>query len=54
VATVREIRRTFIEPGDVSWRLQAQGAFEDNRLSARSLKERFQAKPAAQVLNSPH
>ena len=54
VATVREVRRTFTEPGDVSWRLQAQGAFEDNRLSARSLKECFQAKPAAQVFNSPH
>lgn len=54
VATIREIRRTFIEPGDLAWRLQAQVAFDHNGLSARSLKERFQAKPAAQALNSPH
>jgi Rad3-related DNA helicase len=54
IATVREIRRTFIEPGDSSWRLQAQVAFEDNGLSARSLRERFQASPANQVLKSPH
>jgi hypothetical protein len=50
LSTIRELRRTFSEPGDLIWRAQAAELFELHGLDAVSLFARLQARPAAKHL----
>jgi len=47
LATVRDIRRSFLEPGDLNWRAQAISALESSGVDAPSLFERLHANTAA-------
>jgi hypothetical protein len=46
LSTVRELRRTFSEPGDLVWRAQAAEVFERERLDAPSLLKMLGGQPA--------
>ena len=48
--TVREIRRKFVEPGDLEWRANAAAHLEKAQVDAPSLYERLSARPAGQHL----
>lgn len=48
--TVRELRREFLEPGDLAWRAQAAQKLEDIRADAPSLSAWLSARPAKQHL----
>ena len=37
LAIIRELRKTFVEPGDLAWRAEAAKILEDNRIDANSL-----------------
>ena len=37
IGVIRELRKTFREPGDIDWRIKAAEAFEENGLDASSL-----------------
>ena len=50
LTTIRELRRTFSEPGDLVWRAAAATAFEDAGLDAPGLFSRLQAQPAKDAL----
>lgn len=50
LVTLREIRRTFSEPGDLVWRTQAAEAFENNGLDAVSLFNKLKDQSAAKHL----
>jgi len=50
LATVREVRKTFVEPGDLEWRARAAELFQRNDLSARPLFERLRKAMAAKCL----
>lgn len=50
MAVLREIRRTFSEQGDLSWRTQAAEAFENNGLDAKSLFNKLKCRQAANHL----
>ena len=50
LATVREVRRTFVEPGDIVWRVAAAEAFEQNGLDASGLFAMLRSRPAAKHL----
>jgi len=52
LATLRELRKTFIEPGDLDWREKAAELFQENSLSARPLFEKLKSTPAAKHLIS--
>jgi len=47
LAVVREVRASFVEPGDIDWRLKTAGAFEADGLDAPSLYDRMSALVAA-------
>jgi hypothetical protein len=46
LVTVRELRRTFAEPGDLVWRAQAADAFASSRLDAPGLAAWLAKRPA--------
>ena len=50
LSTVRELRRSFIEPGDLVWRAQAAQAFEAKALDAENLLRRLKCNPASEYL----
>ncbi len=50
LATLREVRKTFFEPGDLTWRERAAELFQENDLSARPLFEKLKKTPAASHL----
>ncbi|MFZ0774205.1 MAG: DEAD/DEAH box helicase [Candidatus Sulfotelmatobacter sp.] len=52
LATIREVRKTFVEAGDLTWRARAAELFQQNNLSARPLFERLQNAAAAKLLKS--
>ncbi len=47
LVAVRDLRRTFVEPGDLVWRAHAAEIFETNGLDAPSLHARLRARTAA-------
>lgn len=47
LAVVREVRASFVEPGDIDWRIKAAEAFESNGLDAPGLHEKMSARMAA-------
>lgn len=50
LATVRELRTTFVEPGDPVWRANAAEIFEQEGLDAPSLMEKLKGQSAAGLL----
>jgi hypothetical protein len=52
LATVREVRKAFVEPGDLTWRARAAELFQQNNLSARPLFEVLIKKQAAKMLKA--
>ena len=52
LAAVRELRRTFVEPGDLAWRARAAEVFEGEGLDAPGLCARLRARPAANGLRA--
>lgn len=52
LGTVRDLRTSFVEPGDIDWRIKAAEAFEAHGLDAPSLYERLTARRAADQLES--
>ena len=50
IDTVRELRREFIEPGDLTWRAQAAQKLEEIRADAPSLSAWLSSRPAKQLL----
>ncbi len=48
--TLRELRSTFAEPGDLVWRAEAADAFEQNTIDALSLFKQLEAQHAARGL----
>ena len=52
LAALRELRKTFAEPGDLVWRAAAAELFEQRGLDAPSLVARLKARPAANYLTS--
>jgi hypothetical protein len=52
IAVVRDIRKTFSEPGDLAWRAQAAVAFSQQGLDALGLYEMLKKMPAKDALGS--
>ncbi|QPC87503.1 DEAD/DEAH box helicase [Mesorhizobium sp. NBSH29] len=52
LSTLRELRRTFSEPGDLVWRAQAAELFERHGLDAPGLLLNLKSKVAADILGS--
>ena len=50
ITVVRELRRTFVEPGDLEWRAKAAEKFEQNKLDAPGLRAMLQSLPATDHL----
>lgn len=50
LSVIRELRRKFIEPGDLAWRAEAAESFEKNMLTAPSILKFLEPKVAAKVL----
>lgn len=50
LATLREVRKTFVEPGDLTWRDKTAELFRENGLSAQSLFDKLKDAPAAKTL----
>jgi hypothetical protein len=50
LGTLRELRRTFGEPGDLFWRAEAAETFERHGLDAPSLLRKLKEHPATKVL----
>ena len=46
IAVIRELRRTFVEPGDLRWRATAAEVFKQGGLDAPSLRTRLQSQRA--------
>ena len=51
LSIVRELRRTFPDPGDLVWRSQAAEVFERHGLDALSLLRKLQDSPASAILS---
>lgn len=51
LATVREVRKTFSEVGDLAWRTEAADAFERNGLNAENLHSMLSKRKANEHLN---
>lgn len=47
---LRQLRRTFNEPGDLVWRAQAAEIFEAHQLDAASLLAKLKSQPAASII----
>ena len=52
LSVLRELRKTFAEPGDLVWRAAAAERFEEYGLDAPSLVAKLKARPAATSLTS--
>ncbi|MEO6823529.1 MAG: hypothetical protein ABI167_02160 [Nitrosospira sp.] len=52
LVVIRELRKTFVEPGDLVWRASAVEAFEQNKLDACGLFEQLRVKSAASLLEA--
>lgn len=52
LTVLRELRRTFSEPGDLVWRAQAAEIFEQNGMDAESLFNKLKVRPAAKGLKA--
>ncbi|MBV1800710.1 hypothetical protein [Siccirubricoccus sp. G192] len=52
LATIRELRRTFSEPGDLVWRARAAEMLEAEGLDAPGLHARLRTRPAAEGLKT--
>jgi hypothetical protein len=52
VAAIRELRKTFVEPGDLVWRGEAAEVFKQNNLDAPGLIALLRSKPAAKHLQA--
>ncbi|HJX19293.1 MAG TPA: DEAD/DEAH box helicase [Acidiferrobacterales bacterium] len=52
MATVRKLRRTFVEPGDLVWRMEAGTEFKQNRLDAEGLADFLRSQPAKDKLRA--
>lgn len=50
LATIRKLRTTFVEPGDLRWRTTAAEAFKQAGLDAPSLKTSLRSQPVADSL----
>ncbi len=50
LATVRQLRQTFLEPGDLVWRAKAAEAFEQNSLAGPKLFAELRSRPASKHL----
>lgn len=50
LAAIRELRKTFVEPGDLKWRAKAVEVFEQNGLSARQLLSELESRLASEDL----
>jgi hypothetical protein len=50
LAAMREVRKTFVEPGDLEWRAKAAEVFEQNGLSARQLLVELESRLASEHL----
>jgi hypothetical protein len=50
LATVRELRTTFVEPGDPVWRAKAAETFVQAGLDAPGLMEKLKGRSAAELL----
>jgi hypothetical protein len=50
LATMRKLRSTLLEPGDMVWRAQAAEAFDQNKLGAFGLFEELKCRTAAKIL----
>ena len=46
IAVIRDLRRTFVEPGDLTWRALAAEAFKQGGLDAPSLRTRLRSQRA--------
>jgi len=52
LVTVRELRRSFQEPGDLAWRAHAAQALSDSRADAPGLFAWLAARPAREHLTA--
>lgn len=50
LATIRQLRTTFVEPGDLMWRADAAKAFVQAGLDAPGLRKKLRSQPAANGL----
>jgi hypothetical protein len=50
MATVRQLRKTFVEPGDLVWRAQAADSLIDNQMDMLSLVQNSKARVAKDLL----
>lgn len=50
LAALREIRKTFVEPGDLIWRAYAAEVFEQHTMSATKLFAKLASMPAVKLL----
>jgi Helicase C-terminal domain/DEAD/DEAH box helicase len=50
LVAIRELRKTFVEPGDLEWRAKAKELFEQNGLAARLLFAELESRPASKLL----
>jgi hypothetical protein len=50
LAAVRELRKTFVEPGDLEWRAKAREVFEQNAFHAHGLFAELETVPASKNL----
>lgn len=51
LVTVRDLRRTFVEPGDLDWRTAATEMFKTGRLDAVGLRDWLSTQSAGRLLN---
>jgi hypothetical protein len=52
LAVLRELRRTFVETGDLTWRAQAADEFEHHQMDAGSIFNRLRTRAAARYLKA--
>ncbi|MCD9479382.1 DEAD/DEAH box helicase [Photobacterium phosphoreum] len=50
LSTIRELRKSYLEPGDLAWRAEASGMLQFKRLDFNSLAEDLKKYPAKDVL----
>ena len=52
IAVIRELRRTFVEPGNLTWRATAAEVFKQNGLDALDLSNKLRSQPVADSLDT--
>jgi len=50
LSALRELRKTFLEPGNLLWRSRAAEVFEENGITAPKLFKELQSRPAIKTL----